>query len=228
MSEWGKKEKKKVSRRSFLVGTGAGAAGLAIGGVIGRTTLPPAKEGLPKAKGYLVVDSKNCAGCQSCMIACSVAHEGVANLSLSRIQVLENIMGRWPDDIQIAQCRQCVYPACVAACPNGALHIDTKNGNTRIIDEAKCTGCKACIEACPQIPHRIIWNPAKNIAIKCDLCANAPYWPHKGGIGGKQACVEVCPAKVIKFVEEVPVQTETVGYDVVLRTPTPKPGEQGS
>ena len=53
--------------------------------------------------------------------------------------------------------------------------------------------------------------------MKCDLCIDTPYWNEKGGPGGKQACVENCPMKAIKFVAETPVQTETEGYDVNLR-----------
>ena len=38
----------------------------------------------------------------------------------------------------------------------------------------------------------------------------------KGGIGGKQACVEVCPMHAITFTTDVPVQNQT-GYQVNLR-----------
>lgn len=171
----------------------------------------------PLSKGYIIVDSKICQGCQSCMIACSLAHEGEANLSLARIQVMQNILFNWPDDIKIVQCRQCANPLCVAACPTGALHVDTANGNIRVIDESKCDGCKKCLEACPFTPSRIIWDPVKAKSIKCDLCLNTPYWEETGGPEGKQACVEVCPQKAIKFVGKVPNQKGDAGYDLNLR-----------
>ena len=77
------------------------------------------------AEGYILVDSKKCQGCQSCMMACSMVHEGEINLSLARIQVMQNILSNWPDDIKIVQCRQCANPLCVPACPTGALYVDT-------------------------------------------------------------------------------------------------------
>ncbi len=33
------------------------------------------------------------------MLVCSLVHEGEENLSLSRIQILQDPFGRWPDDL---------------------------------------------------------------------------------------------------------------------------------
>jgi protein NrfC len=173
----------------------------------------------PLAEGYILVDSKKCQGCQSCMMACSLVHHGEANLSLARIQVMQNILKNWPDDIRIAQCRQCANPLCVKACPTGALYVDTTHGNIRVIDEAKCDGCRLCIDACPYRPQRIIWNPATGKAIKCDLCLDTPYWDEAGGPDGKQICVAICPQQAIRFTREVPDQRGDVGYDINLREP---------
>ena len=171
----------------------------------------------PLSEGYLVVDTTECSGCQSCMMACSLVHEGEASLSLSRIQVIRNPLGRFPEDISQEVCRQCVDPLCVQVCPTDACHVDTANGNVRVIDESKCIGCKLCLDACPFMPHRTIWNQKKGVATKCDLCINTPYWNETGGPDGKQACVEACPMKAIKLVTEVPMQLGTAGYDVNLR-----------
>jgi protein NrfC len=172
---------------------------------------------LPMSEGYILVDSQKCQGCLSCMMACSLVHEGAANLSLSRIQVMQNILISWPDDIKIVQCRQCANPLCLKACPTGALHVDTAHGNIRVTDESKCDGCRKCIDACSYTPSRLMWNPAKEKAIKCDLCLDTPYWEEQGGPGGKQACVEVCPQGVIKFTSKVPNQRGDAGYDLNLR-----------
>ena len=125
---------------------------------------------LPLSEGYLLVDSQKCQGCQSCMMVCSLVHEGEASLSLARIQVMQDILRNWPDDIRIVQCRQCANPLCVKACPTGALYVDTAHGNIRVIDESKCDGCQQCIDACPFPPFRIGWNHITGKAIKCDLC----------------------------------------------------------
>ena len=220
------------TRRAFLVGAGAavvayGAAGIAVGGQAFPTEVektiklpfkPPAK-----SEGYLVVDTEKCASCQSCMLACSLTHTGEENTSLSRIQILQNGFNRFPDDISQEQCRQCVIPPCVLACPTEAMHADEENGNVRTVEEAKCIGCKLCMYACPFIPRRPIWNHENKdvngigVVMKCDLCADTPYWSEEGGHNGKQACVEVCPMKAIKLVKEVPDQEDTKGYVVNLR-----------
>ncbi len=72
---------------------------------------------------------------------------------------------------------------------------------------------------CPQQPHRPVWVviDGQGKSSKCDLCTDSPYWDEKGGPGGKQACVESCPMKAIRFVAQTPNQEETEGYDVNLR-----------
>jgi protein NrfC len=77
----------------------------------------------------------------------------------------------------------------------------------------------SCVEACPHPPGRAVWNFQAGHAQKCDLCLEAPFWEDKGGPGGKQACVEVCPVGAIKFVKEVPDQEDDKGYKVNLRGP---------
>jgi protein NrfC len=67
------------------------------------------------------------------------------------------------------------------------------------------------------VPHRTIWNHKKNVAMKCDLCLDTPFWSETGGPGGKQACVEVCPMDAIAFTTETPNQLDTEGYEVDLK-----------
>ena len=169
------------------------------------------------SEGYLVVDRKKCCGCIACMLACSLVHEGSTTPSLSRIQVIQNSFRCFPEDIELAICRQCPYPACVQACPTGAMQVDSANGNVRRVDESLCSGCGDCIDACPFTPSRVIWNHDTNMATKCDLCVNAPHWNQKGGPGGKQACVEICPMRAIRLTKEVPQQRDGLGYNVNLR-----------
>lgn len=214
---------KKYSRRDFLV---TGGTVVAVDALIATTpanaavpaATPAAKgEAYPESKGYLLYDSKKCAGCTTCMLACSLAHYGSQSLSLSRIQIMQDSFGKFPTDVKMAPCRQCKSPVCVENCPVGAAYVDTKNGNVRRIDSKKCIGCKTCLAMCPQQPHRTVWNHAENKSSKCDLCLDTPYWNEKGGPAGKQACVETCPMKAIKFTAQMPDQTETDGYDVNLR-----------
>jgi len=201
------------SRRDFLKASGILVIGVGFGGC---TSL----NAVPASKGYLLVDTKKCQGCLTCMLACSLVHEGFESLSLARIQVVQNPFQNFPGDINIAQCRQCVEPACVAVCPVKpvkALHVDRWHGNVRTVNTKKCIGCKSCVVACPFPPGRPIWNFQENHSQKCDLCASSGFWNEKGGPGGKQACVTVCPMKAIQFTAQIPVQTGDEGYNVNLR-----------
>jgi protein NrfC len=216
--------KKKLSRRDFLV---TGGTVVAVDALIATTPAkaiaspPPAVADapLPASQGYLIYDSKKCAGCTTCMLSCSLVHYGVQNLSRARIQIMQDSWGKFPNDVKMAPCRQCKAPVCVQNCPVSAAFVDTANGNVRRIDSKKCIGCKTCLKMCPQQPHRTVWVTidGKWKSSKCDLCIDTPYWNEKGGPGGKQACVESCPMMAIKFVAQMPDQEETDGYDVNLR-----------
>lgn len=214
-----------LDRRGFLI---VSAAAAVVAGSPGKSQASksrplhkgPVNSEYPPSEGYLVVDTKKCQGCMSCMVACSTAHEGKSDLSLARIQVVQNPYGKFPGDIFIGQCRQCVEPACVKKCPAGALIVDEENGMVRRVDQAKCEGCMICVGSCRFAPGRAIWNFKKQLASKCDLCVDAPFWKEKGGPGGKQACVEVCPLNAIKFQSEIPLQEGNSGYDVNLRGKT--------
>jgi protein NrfC len=210
----GKLEKKEqtdssFSRRDFIKHSGMA--------VIGVYVLGCDMQSKKQALGFLLLDMKKCQGCISCMLACSLAHEGVENPSLSRIQVLQNPYGKWPNDITVVQCRQCVEPACAAACPADALKRDAQYDNILTVDIEKCIGCKKCINACPYPPSRAIWNYEGGHSQKCDLCANTPHWNAKGGLDGKKACVEVCPVRAIVFTPVLPSQEGDEGYNVNLR-----------
>ena len=79
-----KKDKNKykpVSRRDFLARGGAVIAAGAFGVYAAEptTVLAKATASYEPSTGYIVYDSRLCLGCQSCMFACSMTHEGVGN-----------------------------------------------------------------------------------------------------------------------------------------------------
>jgi protein NrfC len=231
-SEMAEGKKKKVLRREFLVGGGAALAAGALAVSVPEASAAVAKasgsaKSYAQSTGYLVYDSRICWGCQSCMFACSMSHQGEVNPALSRIQIIRDAPSftKYPLDVVMAVCRQCVSPLCVQNCPVGAAHIDAAHGNVRVIDQNKCVGCKQCIKMCPQRPHRTVWNPYKNKSSKCDLCIDAPFWSRKGGPNGEPACVTICPAKALKIVHNAPSQEDVSGYDVNL-TPAAKNAKQ--
>lgn len=209
---------KTLSRREFVTGLGGLGIGAVLGGMLIGTVLPDKVFAIQASDGYLLVDTKKCAGCQSCMMACSLTHHGETNQSLSRIQITQDPFGKFPDDITIAQCRQCAFPSCVAACPTGAMHADPKTG-VRTVDESKCIGCERCVNACPFTPSRALWNFEDKHAQKCDLCEGAKFWDEVGGPEGKRACEEVCPMGAIEFTKQLPEQSST-GYEKDMRAGT--------
>jgi len=206
----------RMSRRQFLVATAVATGGLIVGNT--GVLLADGRFVIPNSQGFLVVDMKKCQGCGSCMMACSLAHSGAASYTESRIQIMQDSFGDWPDDVFIAQCRQCQDAPCVEVCPTGANHVDREHGNVRRVDPELCIGCKMCIQGCPFTPPRLQWDKEQRKSQKCDLCVDTPYLDEEGGPGGVQACVRVCPVAAIAYTTEMPAQTRgDASYSVNLR-----------
>jgi Fe-S-cluster-containing hydrogenase component 2 len=123
-------------------------------------------------------DFEKCTECKRCMLACSVEKIGLVRMADSRIAILRN----WPElpEIQVCRFDDCDGRPCIAACPVDA--ISEKDGLV-LIDAETCTGCEACVDACPF--HAIIMNG--EVAVKCDFCAGDPECV--------KACVTVAIAK---------------------------------
>lgn len=128
----------------------------------------------------LLVDAERCSGCRACELACSFAHERAFCESRSRIRV-EKDEAHGTDRPVV--CRQCGVARCLEACPNGALSRDA--AHAVIVDDTRCTGCRACQKACPFAAIRFV--PGQRSPLICDLC------------GGRPACVERCATGAIAF-----------------------------
>lgn len=205
----------RITRRQFLIGTGALGAAVFLPGKL--LAIPNT---IADSEGFIVVDLKKCQGCGTCMMACALAHSGVASYNLSRIQIQQDSFANWPDDVSIAICRQCRDAPCVEVCPVTPVKANKPNpryGNVRMIDPELCIGCRMCFARCPYVPSRIQWNAATQHSQKCDLCVDTPYLKEKGGPGGMQTCVKVCPVDAISFTTTMPDQHSEESYDVNLR-----------
>ena len=64
-------------------------------------------------------------------------------------------------------CNHCLNPACVAACPSGALYKRGEDGIV-LIDQNRCRAWRACVAACPYKKTFFNWHTGKSE--KCILC----------------------------------------------------------
>jgi formate dehydrogenase iron-sulfur subunit len=139
----------------------------------------------------ILIDVDECIGCHACEVACKNSHEFPKEIMVQRVVSIEE--GRFPSvkalHSPVERCMHCLDPACVSACPFGAM-TKTEQGPV-VINHEKCTGCQLCVKACPwNIPKFSV--EAKKV-YKCDFC----YSRLKDGLS--PACVEVCPVEALKF-----------------------------
>ena len=118
-------------------------------------------------------DQSRCIGCYTCIVACKDWHDVPAGpASWMRVQTIEE--GKYPN-VSVAflavSCYHCADPACVPACPVGAISRREDDGIVGVDKEA-CLGkdnCELCREACPyDAPQFGAEDNAK--MQKCDLC----------------------------------------------------------
>jgi len=64
-------------------------------------------------------------------------------------------------------CNHCLNPACVAACPSGALYKRGEDGIV-LVDQQRCRAWRACIAACPY--KKVFYNWFTGKSEKCILC----------------------------------------------------------
>ncbi|GAA2359726.1 nitrate reductase subunit beta [Dactylosporangium salmoneum] len=64
-------------------------------------------------------------------------------------------------------CEHCLNPACVSACPSGAMYKREEDGIV-LVDQDRCRGWRMCVSACPY--KKVYVNHATGKAEKCTLC----------------------------------------------------------
>jgi nitrate reductase beta subunit len=84
-------------------------------------------------------------------------------------------------------CNHCLNPACVAACPSGALHKRGEDGIV-LIDQDACRGWRACVAACPYKKTFFNWQTGKSE--KCIYC-----FPRIEN-GDAPACFHTCVGRI--------------------------------
>ncbi len=139
----------------------------------------------------MVIDTRTCIGCGDCVVACKT--ENKVPDGLNRDWIVEATSGTYPNlttEFRSERCNHCTNPTCVTLCPTGASHT-WEDTNIVLVDANKCTGCKACIAACPY-DARLVMHPDGYID-KCTFCH------HRVAKGLDPACVSSCPTRCMYF-----------------------------
>ena len=142
-------------------------------------------------KYAMVIDTKLCVGCGACVAACKTEND--VPEGRSRVWIAEEVSGSFPDlsmEIRSERCNHCTNAPCVDACPTGASHYLKGTVNLVMVNENRCTGCKACMAACP---YDARFTVPEGYVGKCTFCS------HRIEKGDSPACMSVCPAKAIHF-----------------------------
>lgn len=64
-------------------------------------------------------------------------------------------------------CEHCINPACVSACPSGAMYKRDEDGIV-LVDQNACRAWRHCVSSCPY--KKVYFNWQTNKAEKCTLC----------------------------------------------------------
>jgi Fe-S-cluster-containing dehydrogenase component len=192
-----------LRRRDFIKGVAGG--GLLLLGGTGEALAREHKTLGDQALG-LLYDSTKCIGCKACVAGCKQAND--------RPPEHTSPDGLWDDPIDLSadtwniikmhregdkfwfikrQCMHCVDPACVSACPVGALQ---KQPDTGIVtyNKGACIGCRYCQVACPFLIPKFEWNKPFPVIAKCNLCLTSRLEK-----GGEPGCTTACPTGAVIF-----------------------------
>jgi anaerobic dimethyl sulfoxide reductase subunit B (iron-sulfur subunit) len=124
----------------------------------------------PQQQLGFVHHNVDCIGCRACEVACKDKNGLPAGPRFRRVQYIEG--GTYPDvfayKVNIS-CNHCAEPACLPACPTGAIWKRPDNGIVDI-DSTLCIGCRRCEATCPYGAPQ--WDPEAEIVKKCNLCVD--------------------------------------------------------
>ena len=151
-----------------------------------RVTYDPV---VPETQLGFIHNNVDCIGCRACEIACKDKNGLPPGPRFRRVMYVEG--GSYPEvfvyKVNMA-CNHCAEPACLPACPTGAIYKREKDGIVDI-DSTLCIGCRRCEAACPYGAPQFI--PEQNIVSKCNMCVD------EIDAGRKPYCVMACMMRVL-------------------------------
>ena len=144
---------------------------------------------VPDMQLGFIHNNVDCIGCRACEIACKDKNGLAAGPRFRRVQYIEG--GTYPEVFAFKinmSCNHCAEPACLPACPTGAIFKRKDNGVVDI-DSTLCIGCRKCEAACPFGAPQ--FNVELNIVQKCNMCVDELE------VGRDPYCVAACMMRVL-------------------------------
>ena len=96
----------------------------------------------------MVIDLKNCYGCNACVLACKQEHFLPPGVFFNHLKMTET--GKFPKVKKLMYptiCNHCENAVCVDVCPTGATY--RREDGIIAVHQNMCIGCQYCIMACP-------------------------------------------------------------------------------
>ncbi len=159
--------------------------------------------------GFLY-NSTVCIACGACQLACQGAH-GLGSGEYFRRVVLRPV-GGGKETAFSGGCNHCAHPACVAACPTGAMYRDEEKGVV-LHDDGRCIGCGCCVWNCPY--GAVSLSATAGVAQKCDSCVD------RRSQGLEPFCVAACPMGALRWRDPPPKEP---GWKQLSAPFLPEPG----
>lgn len=144
---------------------------------------------VPEMQMGFIHHNVDCIGCRACEMACKDKNGLAPGPRFRRVQYIEG--GIFPDVFAFKvnmSCNHCAEPACLPACPTGAIFKRADNGVVDI-DSTLCIGCRKCEATCPFGAPQ--YDPEENVVKKCNMCIDELE------AGRKPYCVAACMMRVL-------------------------------